>query len=336
MTTHEPELPREIERTATADAPANIAFIKYWGNKPGNLPWSDTISFNLSRCTTRTIATWDPKLTQDSVIIDNQPVSDKTLLRTVSFLNEIRTAYEIRHKAKVISHNNFPMGVGIASSASGFSALALAATAAAGLEIATPELSALARLGSGSASRSIPDGFVIWHAGQNHQTSFAESLYSPDYWDLRDFVVIVSKEEKKVGSADGHKLAHTSPLFEARIKVHLPRRLKAVLQALENKDIELLGQTIEEEARELHEIAATSTPPIIYATPETHKLTGQIIPLWRRQGIPAYFTLDAGPNVHIVVPGGNPADAVRQNLHQLPYQFIENQPAIGARIISQS
>lgn len=228
------------------------------------------------------------------------------------------------------------MGVGIASSASGFSALALAATAAAGLEIAPPQLSALARLGSGSASRSIPDGFVIWHAGKDHQTSFAESVYPPDYWDLRDFVVIVSQQEKQVSSADGHKLAHTSPLFETRIKTNLPRRLKAVLQALKTKDIQLLGETIEEEARELHQVARTSISSIVYATKQTHELTDQAIPGWRRQGIPAYFTLDAGPNVHIIVPGGNPADAVRQQLTQRQYQFIENQPAPGASIISQS
>ncbi|MBI4035276.1 MAG: diphosphomevalonate decarboxylase, partial [Candidatus Chisholmbacteria bacterium] len=295
----------ESERRATAIAPANIALIKYWGNKPSNLPYSDTISLNLSNCTTETTLTWKPNLAQDSVIIDHQPVSDKALLRIIKFLDEIRSTYNIKHKAEVISRNNFPMGVGIASSASGFSALALAATAAAGLEIATPELSTLARLGSGSASRSIPDGFVIWHAGQNHQTSFAESLYPPDYWDLRDFVVIVSEQEKQVGSADGHKLAHTSPLFETRIKTNLPRRLEAVLQALKTKDIQALGETVEQEARELHQVALTSTPSIVYAIDKTLQLTDHILPSWRRQGIPAYFTLDAGPNVHIIVPGGN-------------------------------
>lgn len=321
---------------ATAQAPANIAFIKYWGNKPGNLPWSDTISFNLSNCTTETTVTWQPHLAQDTVTIDNQPATQKALLRTIEFLDAIRSTYDIKHKAQVTSRNNFPMSVGIASSASGFSALALAAIAAARLELPESELSALARLGSGSACRSVPDGFVIWHAGQDRQSSYAESLYPSDYWDLRDFVVIVSEQEKKVGSADGHKLARTSPLFETRIKVNLPTRLKAVLHALETKDIKLLGETIEQEARELHQVALTSTPSIVYATNQTHELIDQVIPDWRRQGIPAYFTLDAGPNVHVIVPGGNPADTIRQNLHQLPYQFIENQPAPGARVISQS
>lgn len=317
---------------ATATAPANIAFIKYWGNKPGNLPYSDTISMNLSNCITTTTVEWDSKLKRDTLNLDGINLSGPKLERVVKHLDKIRKVLGISICAKVISKNSFLQGAGIASSASGFAALTLAAARAAGGKLSEKRLSRLARLGSGSASRSIPDGFVIWQKGSD-KTSYAESIYPPDWWDLRDVIIIVTRKEKAVGSADGHKIAHTSPIFKKRVNQNLPRRTAAILKALKNKDIELLGKTIEEEALELHEVARTSTPPIEYLLEETKRIIGKLIPQWRKEGIPVYFTLDAGPNVHAILPGKYEKQLLSKIKKELPgVELIINKPGEGARL----
>lgn len=320
--------------SARAIAHANIALIKYWGNKEGNLPYSDTISFNLSNCTTKTSVSWNRALPHDSVFIDGVELSDKKLERASRHLDRVRRQFGFREKALVVSENSFPMGVGIASSASGFAALSLAAVAAAGQELSQKELSALARHGSGSASRSIPDGFVLWHTGEDSESSYAESIYPPDYWALKDTVLILEEGEKAVGSSEGHKLAHTSPHFEKRIKENVPRRLEQIHKALETKDIGLLGVTIEEEARELHLITQTTDEPVNYLTDSTLKVINILVRKWRREGIPVYFTLDAGPNVHAIYPSEFTEQMLAVRERDLPgVTFIDNSPSKGAEII---
>src|SRR5262249_53245236 len=137
--------------------------------------------------------------------------------RVSTHLDVLRQRLNMNQRARVESANNFPMGTGIASSASSFAALTVAGVAAAGVSLTERELTTLARLGSGSASRSIPAGFVEWHAGTTHEESFAESIAAPDYWDLVDVVAIVSDAHKVVSSGEGHQIAKTSDLQAARV-----------------------------------------------------------------------------------------------------------------------
>ena len=144
----------------------------------------------------------------------------------------------------MVTRNTFPKGAGIASSASGFAALTVAAVAALGLQLSAKELSILARLGSGSACRSIPDGFAEWEEGESSETSYAHSLYPPEHWDLRDIVVIVQQQSKDVSSTSGMEQVATSPKLTRRLAA-LPDRIRRVKEALAKKDIILLGETIE-------------------------------------------------------------------------------------------
>jgi len=232
----------------------------------------------------------------------------------------------IETRARVISRNNFPMAAGLASSASAFAALSLAATRAAGLDLGEQELSILARLGSGSACRSVPGGFALWLAGDSHETSFAHQIAPPEHWALRDLIAIVSRAPKAVSSGAGHAAAETSPFFKARLAT-LPRRLEEVKEALLARDFPALGRAIEEEAISLHVVAMTSRPPIYYWLPTTVRLINEV-QRWRAEGLEVYFTFDAGPNVHLICQAENAAEVERRLAAiEEVQEVIVNEPA---------
>ena len=184
--------------TATALAHPNIALIKYWGNRDEalRLPASGSLSMNLAELETVTTVTFSPELSEDVVYLGGEPQADPTRQRVSAHLDLVRRPAGLKLRARVDSRNNFPMGAGLASSASGFAALTLAGAAAAGLSLSEPALSALARRGSGSACRSIPGGFVEWQAGTDADDSFAFSIAPPQHWALVDLIAIVSQAPK--------------------------------------------------------------------------------------------------------------------------------------------
>ena len=191
--------------SSSAIAHPNIALIKYWGNKNQvlRIPVNGSISFNLDSLFTKTQVSFDAKLTSDILTINGIETTGSGLVRVVSFLNFVRELAGKQIFAQVNSENNFPVGTGIASSASAFAALSLSASNAIGLTLSEKELSCLARRGSGSASRSIPEGFVEWLPGETHSDSFAVSIAPSTHWDLVDLVAVVTHEHKKVGSTAG-------------------------------------------------------------------------------------------------------------------------------------
>ncbi|HEX6035675.1 MAG TPA: diphosphomevalonate decarboxylase, partial [Anaerolineales bacterium] len=232
--------------TATAQAFANIAFIKYWGNRDNTLrlPSNGSISMNLDGLYTRTTVSFQPSLPFDELIINGHEVTGHGLDRISYILDIIRGMANIYDRAEVMSENNFPSGAGIASSASAFAALALAGSRAAGLNLSEPELSRLARRGSGSASRSIPGGFVEWQVGTNDEDCFAFAIAEPGHWDLVDCVAIVSAVHKKTGSTEGHSLAWTSPLQAGRV-ADAPRRLDICRKAILERDFDTFASIVE-------------------------------------------------------------------------------------------
>lgn len=169
-------------QTATAIAHPNIALIKYWGDIDTHLhiPVSSSISMNLAELVTRTTVTFADSLAEDQFILDGEPQAGESLRRVRTLLDRVRLLAGIDSNACVESGSNFPVGSGVASSASGFAALALAASTAAGLDLDEKSLSRLARTGSGSACRSIPAGFVEWHAGTGDEDSYAVTIAHPD------------------------------------------------------------------------------------------------------------------------------------------------------------
>jgi diphosphomevalonate decarboxylase len=299
---------------ATAVAPANIAFIKYWGRKDARLriPYNPSISMNLSNCITTTTVEFSRDFQEDEV---NEGFGTKRILEHVNYLRVLAGSDEYVH---IRTENSFPTAAGIASSASGFAALTVAAAAALGLKLSERELTELARVGSGSACRSIPDGFVKWDG------EFAYSLYPHDYWDLRDIVVIVGDTGKDVSSSAGHDTVTTSPFFEKRLAA-IPARITKLETAFATKDFQMLGKVMEEDCLDMHHVMQTQSPPLYYWNDETKR----IVDMLKKSGLPAYFTIDAGPNVHIICEG---KDEQTLTEYFKKWKLIINKSAKGAHL----
>lgn len=301
----------------TAIASPNIAFIKYWGNRDDalRLPANGSISMNLDGLFTRTRVAFDSTLPQDQLTLHGQPQAGPTLERVSRFLERVRELAGLSWFARVESENNFPTGAGIASSASAFAALALAASRAAGLELSEAALSRLARRGSGSACRSIPGGFVEWQAGEDDESSYAFSIAPPEGWNLVDCIAILSQEHKATGSTAGHALARTSPLQAARVQ-DAPRRLDLCRRAILERDFDAFAAIVELDSNLMHAVMQTSAPPLLYWQPATLAVMQTVVE-WRQAGLPACYTLDAGPNVHVLCPA-EAASQVEAGLRLIP------------------
>ncbi len=303
--------------TATAIAHPNIAFIKYWGNRDATLrlPVNGSISMNLDGLFTRTTVSFQPSLGIDELIINAHEVTGKGLERVSAILELVRQCAGLDLRAEVVSENNFPVGAGIASSAAAFAALALDASHAAGLDWPEPAISRLARLGSGSASRSIPSGFVEWKMGSGDQDCYAVSIAPPEHWALADCVAIVSAGHKATGSTEGHALAPTSPLQAARV-ADAPRRLDMCRRAILERDFDALAAAIEHDSDIMHAVMMTSQPALFYWKPATLTVI-EAVREWRASGIPVAYTIDAGPNVHVICTQASAAN-VAELLKTLP------------------
>lgn len=302
--------------SATAISHPNIAFIKYWGNRDDSLriPMNGSISMNLDGLETTTRVTFDPDRHEDLLILNGKRAEHQQVQRVSAFLDIIRSMAGILLRASVESRNNFPTGAGIASSAAAFSALALAGSKAAGLLLDEKALSRLARRGSGSASRSVPEGFVEWIPGTTDEDSYSVSIAPASAWDLVDVIAVVAAGEKKVGSSEGHHLAHTSPLQTARV-TDAARRINHCRAALLARDFNALAAVMELDSDMMHSVMMTSTPPLFYWEPASLRIIKEV-PRWRSEGIPCAYTLDAGPNVHVICKSAS-VDAVISRLNQM-------------------
>jgi diphosphomevalonate decarboxylase len=318
---------------STAVAPSNIAFIKYWGKKDEvlRIPENGSISMCLNNLLTTTTVEFSRSFTEDSVIIDGkkEPLTEN---RVILHLDRIRKIAGIRNYAQVISQNSFPSGTGLSSSASGFAALTVSAAKAAGLDLSEKELSILARQGSGSACRSIPGGFTEWLDGDTSETSYAYTLYPPDYWDLVDVVAVVTADKKKVSTTDGMKGLKKSPFYATRLH-GMKGKIALCKEAIKRKDFEALGELSEAEALEMHAVMITQTPSLLYWTTGTLQLM-KLVRQWRVSGIGCYFTVNTGQNIHVLTLPSY-LDIIKSKLSELKFvkQVIVNHPAKGARYI---
>jgi len=324
-------------------SPANIAFIKYWGQKDKKLflPYNDSFSMNLSSCfTILEIERLDDPKIQKLYIKDYEEKEFKEEVKE-AFEKVINFYYRAKKflKAKkdygfvIYSQNSFPKKAGIASSASFFSALALGFCWLFEKKLDQKHLSILARLsGSGSSCRSIPDGFCWWYKGRKSLESFAVSIAPPSFWDLVDMVLILNKKEKKVSSFEGHSKAETSGLFKYRI-LSLEERLKAIKEAFFKRDFTRFGLILEEEAISMHSVMMTQNPPLFYWSGKTIEVIKKIINL-RRAGLEGYFTIDAGENIHLICQKKDEEKFLNFFKEQKEVlKIIINYPTIGARLL---
>jgi diphosphomevalonate decarboxylase len=284
-----------------ARAHSNIALIKYWGKRDAalNLPAVGSISLTLDGLSTETSVAFRPELDADEFLLDGEPADPARVSR---LLDLVRDRAHIADHAVVSSTNDFPTGAGLASSASGFAALALAATAAAltdGAELPDArELSILARRGSGSAARSLFGGVVELHRGTRPDgtDSFATPLLGPDDWPLRVVVAITDTQPKLVTSTTGMgETASSSPFYPAWVAT-AEDDLAGARAAIAARDFERLGELTEYSCLKLHSIMLTTRPALLYWNAATVAAIHAVRDL-RGSGIPVYFTIDAGPQL---------------------------------------
>jgi diphosphomevalonate decarboxylase len=297
---------RSLPRSAGYEAAPNIALVKYWGMRDERLvlPNNSSLSMTVSRLRTRTWVRFDPALPSDRFWLNGRPASAGPLQGAVDFLDLVREEAGLSQFAEIRSHNNFPTASGLASSASGFAALAGAASTAAGLHLSRRELSRLARRGSGSASRSIFGGFVEWQAGHRADglDCYARPLFPPDHWpELRDVVVIVADAfEKSVRSAQAmQNTIRTSPFYAERLRT-VPKRLAGIRSALRARSADRFLELVIEECDDFRRVCETTVPSLDYLTPASRAVLAAVLDLNRSSGHPiAGYTHDAGAHVHV-------------------------------------
>ncbi len=313
----------------TVSAPANIAFIKYWGARDLDraLPMNPSISMTLEHCVTQCTVETLGHGGEDEVWLAEPDGGFGTpepefAQRMRDHLSRIRKWAGRTEAVRVATRNTFPTAGGLASSASGFAALTLAAAGAFGKKASTKELSLLARRsGSGSACRSVLGGFVEWTPAKgdgnpnSDDDSYARQIADADHWDLSNVIAVVEIGPKTVSSIEGHRRALTSPYYAKRQEL-LPERLDKVRKAIRDRDLATLGPILEEEAVDLHLIAMSSHPPVFYWSPGTLAVLRAVREL-RQEGLAAWATMDAGANVHVICDTDS-EDEVADRLEDLP------------------
>ena len=300
-----------MKATALAVARANIALVKYWGNRDDQLrlPAAGSLSVTLAGLETRTTVT-PGGASSDRLMINGEEVGPAGLARARRVMDAARAlAGDPDLPMLVTSDNSFPTAAGLASSASGMAALAVATAGALELNLSKEQLSALARLGSGSACRSIFGGFVRWQPGERDdgEDSHGVQLFPADHWDLRVVVVVVADQQKAVSSADGMaRTAATSPYHQAWL-ASATCDLAAARDAITARNLPALGQVAERSCLRMHANMAASEPPLVYLGPESWHVITEVRRL-QGQGVPVFFTADAGPNIKVFCEAEQEAD----------------------------
>ncbi|WP_394829105.1 diphosphomevalonate decarboxylase [Pendulispora albinea] len=319
---------------ALAEARANIALVKYWGKSDlaRNLPAVPSLSLTVDALTTRTSVHFDPARNADAVWIDRKPADPRAQERVSRHLDRVLPG---RMFAEVRSSNDFPTAAGLASSASAFAALTLAASAAAGAAHDGTKLSILARQASGSAARSIFGGLVLLGVGTPGQTdsSFATPIASERDWpDLRLVIGIGIEGPKEIGSTDGMTRSEASPYY-ASWTASAPAEIPRAVEAIERRDLAALGAVAERSALRMHACAMASDPGVVYLRGPTVEGL-HVIQKLRTRGFHAWFTCDAGPHPKALT---TPADAeyVARALAEVPgiRRTIIAAPGAGALLL---
>jgi diphosphomevalonate decarboxylase len=287
-------------QSATAVAHPNVALIKYWGKRPGpgNLPATGSLSIVLGALSTTTRVEFDPALAADDVLLNDRR-DPAAATRISACLDTLRSRAGVAARARVVTRNDFPTGAGLASSASGFAALVVAAAGALRVPVSPAELATLARMGSGSAPRSLYGGFALLQ--NDGADTRCEPVAGPGDWPLEVVIAVTTKDAKAVGSRAGmEESERTSPYYRAWVDTH-PADLAAGLAAVRARDFGVLADLAEHSCLKMHAVMLTTRPPLIYWSPATLAAIHTVRSL-RAAGLPVFFTIDAGPQLKAVCP----------------------------------
>ena len=287
---------------AAAVAQPNIALVKYWGKRDAalNLPAAGSLSITLDALHTRTHVHFDPALAEDDIVLNGRRDVEESR-KITAFLDLFRARAGVATRARVESTNDFPTGAGLASSASGFAALAVTADRALGLGLDKSELSMLARRGSGSAARSIFGGFAEMVAGKRDDgtDAFARPLLAATAWPLKVVVAITSREKKTISSRAGmERTRDTSPFYRDWIAT-VPGDLAIARNALQARDFEKLAFVSEASCMAMHAVMLATRPALVYWNGATLDCI-QCIRALQAEGVGVFYTIDAGPQVKAV------------------------------------
>lgn len=318
---------------ASARAHANVAAAKYWGkrNDSLNLPIFDSIAFNIDALSTETTATWTDD-ERDALIINDWHVPPQSMTRISRLLDKIREMKGWKKHCTLVSRNNFPLSTGLASSASGGAAATMAAVHAAQLDLPQSQISALARLCSGSAARSIPQGWTRWRAGsaEDGSDSFAVSIAPPNHWNLQLFVIQVSDAPKNISSTEGMKRSESSPFWNAYI-AEAARAADVIQNAILQKDFRAFSEAVMQNTMMMHAVALTAKPPVCYFAPKTIEILQKIMRICR--AMPVCCTIDAGANV-VVITDNIAAPFVKNDIIAMGLTYIQSCVGGGTELIT--
>ncbi|WP_426704705.1 diphosphomevalonate decarboxylase [Staphylococcus shinii] len=314
-----------------ARAHTNIALIKYWGKADETyiIPMNNSLSVTLDRFYTETKVTFDESYDKDTLILNGEVVAENEAVKISKFMDIVRELGGTSAHAYIESENYVPTAAGLASSASAYAALAAACDKALNLGLTGKALSRLARRGSGSASRSIYGGFVEWEKGHDDATSYSFPVEA-DNWenDLAMIFVVINSKSKKVSSRAGMSLTRDTSRFYQYWLDYVDEDITAVKHAINQKDFKQLGEVIEANGLRMHATNLGAQPPFTYMVDDSY-LVMDIVHQCREAGYPCYFTMDAGPNVKILVEKKN-----QQAVIDALYKSFDEAQIIASDIIS--
>lgn len=318
---------------ARAEAFANIALIKYWGKqlRPGNYPAVPSLSLTLAGLRTNTAVALSQSIDCDRVSLDGEIATGRPLERVVAMLDEFRRLTGSSSRAIVESTNAFPTAAGLASSASGFAALACAANAAFDAGCSVEQQSSLARAASASAARSLFGGFAVLEASAES----AAPLAPPDFWDLVLLVAVTASGKKSIGSTEAMNLTRdTSPYFAPWVE-HAPTLFAEAKAAVLARDLERLGTAMEQSTLMMHASMHAARPAVIYQQPATLAVIHEVRAL-RNRGLCSFFTMDAGPHVKVLCSSQD-AERLKASIAALDgvREVLWATPGPAARVIAE-
>ncbi|WP_034552432.1 diphosphomevalonate decarboxylase [Carnobacterium funditum] len=317
-------------------AHTNIALIKYWGKRDEKLilPASSSLSLTLDAFYTDTSVVFDDACQKDTFYLNDVLQNEIATKKVSQFLDLFRETAGIHSPALIKSTNFVPTAAGLASSASGMAALAGAANLASGLHLTNRELSLYARRGSGSATRSIYGGFVEWQMGTSSADSYAVPIDDAD-WDIGMLVVVVNSRQKELSSREGMKsTVETSPFYSGWLE-STTKDLSEIKEAIRSRDFQKMGEITESNGMKMHGTMLGANPPLSYWEPDS-VVAMQLVRQLRQEGMPCYFTMDAGPNVKVLCRLTD-SEKIKKRFADFfnPNQLIVAKPGEGLKILSE-
>jgi diphosphomevalonate decarboxylase len=323
----------------TARSTPNIALIKYWGNRHDEFRLCASDSTSMTLDGPYVDISIEPA-NELSVTSTNKEMDEKDVQRFQKTLNLIEVYLATIEPTDVTNlsitiDSQIPPAIGLASSAAVFSALAKAISGLVNADLSDEQISVMARLGSGSAARSIFGGFG---AIRNEENDFIDGskgwqIADEHHWNLHDIIIVPSTEEKKVGSSEGHTKAWTSPSFQARVDAITDHRQQECIDAILNKDFEKLQKVAEEDCMDMHHCMQTQDPPLNYLSDETFRIIDEVKALRTAEHLPVLYTMDAGPTVHLFCEEEALSTIKKYAQEQNGCQIFEAKTGEGAKII---